>query len=49
MIAGTRLMKNRIVALAAAFLLLFTATAVTADYRLPPSQGFGGAVFVYTR
>jgi hypothetical protein len=27
----------------------FTASTVTADYRLPPSQGFGGAVYVYTR
>jgi hypothetical protein len=27
----------------------FTASAVTANYVLPPSQGFGGAVYVFTR
>jgi hypothetical protein len=27
----------------------FSAAAVTASYLLPPSQGFGGAVYVFTR
>jgi hypothetical protein len=27
----------------------FVSGAVTAHYLLPPSQGFGGAIFVFTR
>jgi hypothetical protein len=27
----------------------FASVAVTANYLLPPSQGFGGAIFVFTR